>query len=54
MAIGPLAGGWVFDRFGRYAWMYISAATIGGAVVLLSLMFPRGPAMPRGALAAPA
>ena len=29
MALGPLAGGWVFDRFGVYDWMFIGSAAVG-------------------------
>ena len=47
MAIGPLAGGWVFDRFGTYAWLYVGSASIALAATLLALFFPRGPAAPR-------
>jgi MFS family permease len=49
MAIGPLAGGWVFDTFGTYAWLYVGSASIAVAATLLALFFPRGPAAPRSA-----
>ena len=26
---GPLGGGWIFDTFGSYAWMYIGSALLG-------------------------
>jgi MFS family permease len=44
MAIGPLAGGWVFDTFGTYVWLYVGAGSIAVAATLLALFFPRGPA----------
>ena len=44
MAIGPLAGGWVFDTFGTYAWLYVGSGSIALAATLLALFFPRGPA----------
>jgi MFS family permease len=44
MAIGPVAGGSVFDRFGTYAWLYIASCVIAIGAVLLALTFPRGPA----------
>jgi MFS family permease len=47
MAIGPLAGGWVFDTFGTYAWLYVGSGSIAVAATLLALFFPRGPAAPR-------
>ena len=34
MALGPLAGGWIFDRFGVYDWMFLGSAAVGlGAAV---------------------
>jgi MFS family permease len=41
MAIGPVAGGWVFDTFGTYAWLYIGSAAVAVGAVLLALLFPR-------------
>ena len=29
MAIGPLAGGWIFDTYGDYAWMFIGSLAVG-------------------------
>jgi MFS family permease len=35
MAIGPWAGGYVFDHFGGYWWLYIGSCAIGlGAAVI--------------------
>lgn len=41
MAIGPAFGGWVFDTYHNYAWLYIASAAIGLCAVLLALFFPR-------------
>ena len=41
MAFGPLAGGWVFDAFGDYAWLFIGSAAVGLGAVLLALAFRR-------------
>jgi len=41
MAIGPLAGGWVFDTFDTYAWLYIASAAVAVGAVLLALQFPK-------------
>ena len=41
MSLGPLAGGWVFDRFGGYAWLYIGSFALGLGAVAISLAFPR-------------
>ncbi|MEC9363156.1 MAG: MFS transporter [Pseudomonadota bacterium] len=40
MALGPLAGGWVFDRFASYAWLFIGSAGVGLAAVAVALAFP--------------
>ncbi len=41
MATGPVAGGWVFDTFHDYAWLYIASAGVAVGAVLLALLFPR-------------
>jgi MFS family permease len=41
MAIGPVAGGWVFDTFNAYAWLYIGSAAVALGAVLLATWFPR-------------
>ena len=41
MAIGPVAGGWVFDTFHNYAWLYIASATVAVGAVMLALFFPK-------------
>jgi MFS family permease len=47
MALGPTAGGWVFDTFQNYAWLYIASAAVGVGAVALALLFPKArPAMP--------
>ena len=42
MAFGPLGGGWLFDTFGDYHWLYVSSAAIGIAAALVALTFPKG------------
>lgn len=39
MAMGPLAGGIVFDRFGSYAWLYVGSLLVGlgAAAIALSI-----------------
>ena len=39
MAIGPLAGGWAYDHYGSYAWLYIGSFGIGWGAVFVALMF---------------
>jgi MFS family permease len=41
MALGPAAGGWVFDTYGEYAWLYIGSFVIGLGAAGIALAFPR-------------
>ena len=43
MALGPLAGGWVFDTFDSYAWMFIGSFAVGLGAVAVALLFPPVP-----------
>ena len=49
MAVGPWAGGWLYDSLGSYAWMFVGSAAIGAGAVAIALTFrpPRilGPAL---------
>ena len=49
MAIGPLAGGFIFDTFGGYMWLYIGAMSIGFGAVAVALFFPPQPSRMRAA-----
>jgi MFS family permease len=40
MAFGPLAGGWVFDTFATYSWLFIGSAAVGLGAVFIALAFP--------------
>jgi MFS family permease len=40
MAIGPLAGGWIFDAYGTYTWLYIGSFAVGLGAVAIALAFP--------------
>ncbi|SFN39900.1 MFS transporter [Variovorax sp. OV329] len=44
MALGPLAGGWLYDRFGSYTWLYLGSLAIGLAAAGIAWAFPRAPA----------
>jgi MFS family permease len=49
MAIGPIAGGLIYDTLGSYGWLYIGAWGIGIGAFLIALLFrpfPRREAMP--------
>ncbi|MGO8920652.1 MAG: MFS transporter [Stellaceae bacterium] len=50
MAFGPLAGGWVFDTFNSYGWLYIGSFSVGLGAVAMALAFPPLPARPRDRL----
>jgi len=52
MAIGPLAGGFVFDTFASYAWLYIGSSAVALGAVLIALMFPPLPSRLREGLQA--
>ncbi|HEX2116634.1 MAG TPA: MFS transporter, partial [Alphaproteobacteria bacterium] len=40
MAFGPLAGGWVFDSFNDYAWLYIGSFAVALGAMAIALAFP--------------
>lgn len=44
MAFGPWAGGWVFDTFASYSWLYIGSFAVGLAAVAVALTFKPVPA----------
>jgi MFS family permease len=41
MSFGPVIGGWVFDHFGAYSWLYIGSAAVAVAAVMLASLFPK-------------
>ncbi|WP_315834653.1 MFS transporter [Bradyrhizobium prioriisuperbiae] len=43
MALGPLVGGWIFDSFNSYSWLYISSFAIGVGAAGIALAFPPQP-----------
>jgi MFS family permease len=45
MALGPAVGGWVFDHFHAYTWMYLGslAVGLGAGAIALALPRPRAP-----------
>jgi MFS family permease len=40
MAFGPLAGGWIFDTFANYSWLFIGSSMVGLGAVAVALAFP--------------
>ncbi|HZY17849.1 MAG TPA: MFS transporter [Ramlibacter sp.] len=47
MALGPFLGGWLYDRFGTYAWLYIGSMVVGLAAAGIAMLFPRTPGATR-------
>jgi MFS family permease len=45
MALGPWAGGWLYDTFGSYFWLYMGSFGIGLGAVAIAVTFrpPRAP-----------
>lgn len=43
MAFGPLIGGWIFDSFGNYSWLFIGSAMVGLGAAAIALAFPALP-----------
>ena len=50
MAFGPLAGGWVFDTFNAYSWLYIGSFGVALGAVAIALAFPPLPSRLRSQL----
>jgi MFS family permease len=43
MAFGPWAGGWVFDTYASYSWLYVGSFAVGLAAVAVALTFKPRP-----------
>jgi MFS family permease len=53
MAVGPWAGGWIYDNLGGYFWLYIASCAIGlGAVAIAATFRPPDTQALRPSLAA--
>ena len=52
MALGPVAGGWLYDAFGSYFWLFIASSGIGVGAVAIAFTFRAPRALPT-VLAAP-
>jgi MFS family permease len=39
MATGPVLGGWLYDTFGSYGWLYLAACGFGMVAVLMAMTF---------------
>ncbi|WP_196259300.1 MFS transporter [Pelagibacterium limicola] len=40
MAFGPVGGGWLYDNFGSYHWLYMASAAVGVAAAAMAIAFP--------------
>ncbi len=49
MAFGPVAGGWIFDTYASYGWLYIGSFGIGLGAAAIALAFPPFATRPRAA-----
>jgi MFS family permease len=52
MALGPVAGGWLYDAFGGYGWLFVASSGIGVGAVAIALTF-RPPLRVAGGVLAP-
>ena len=41
MALGPVAGGWIFDTWQTYRWLYLGSAALGVGAAAIAFTFPR-------------
>lgn len=41
MALGPAMGGWIYDHFNSYAWLYIGSLMVGLGAAAIALALPR-------------
>jgi MFS family permease len=46
MALGPPIGGWLYDGFGSYAWLFIGSSAIGLGAVAIAATFRAPQTMP--------
>ncbi len=54
MALGQLAGGWIYDAYATYAWLYLGSFGIGLGAFLIALTFRPFPKAEPAAVALPA
>jgi MFS family permease len=48
MAVGPWAGGWLYDTFGSYSWLFVASSGIGLGAVAIAATFRAPRAVPAG------
>jgi MFS family permease len=47
MAAGPLVGGWLYDTYGAYTWLFVGSFAVGLGAVGIALAFPPQPSRMR-------
>jgi MFS family permease len=47
MALGPVVGGWVFDTYHDYRWLYIGSFGLALAAAAIAVTFPKPPSVSR-------
>lgn len=45
MALGPVMGGWVFDTYHDYRWLYLSSAALAAGATAIAFAFPHPPSL---------
>jgi MFS family permease len=50
MAFGPLIGGWIYDAFNAYAWLFVGSAAVGLGAMFVALVLPPLPPLQRSRL----
>lgn len=40
MALGPVVGGWIFDTYHDYRWLYMSSTVLAVAAAAVAFAFP--------------
>jgi MFS family permease len=43
MAAGPLIGGWLYDTYGAYTWLFIGSFMVGLGAAAIAIFFPSAP-----------
>ena len=43
MSLGPLIGGWIFDSFGGYSWLFVASFALALGASAIAFAFPRAP-----------
>jgi MFS family permease len=41
MSAGPVVGGWIFDSFGGYSWLFFASLGLAVGAMAIAFAFPR-------------